>query len=83
MHFRHRPVAAAHNQTDCDCSAPPTRLLGLCRVGLQPPTVTVRYQHLRVLSRMTVGDRSLPTLKKTVKRRAEVSCHTFSPLGTW
>lgn len=41
-------------------------------MGLQPPTVTVRYQHLSVLSRMTVGDRSLPTLKKTVKRRAEV-----------
>lgn len=34
--------------------------------------MTVRYQHLSVLSRMTVGDRSLPTLKKTVKRRAEV-----------
>lgn len=40
--------------------------------------MTVRYQHLSVLSRMTVGDRSLPTLKKTVKRRAEVRASSAS-----
>ncbi|KAL4447582.1 hypothetical protein ABPG75_004801 [Micractinium tetrahymenae] len=41
------------------------------RVGMQPPSVEVRYRGLSVLSRMTVGDRSLPTLKKTMKRQAE------------
>lgn len=39
---------------------------------MQPPSVEVRYRGLSVLSRMTVGDRSLPTLKKTLKRQAEV-----------
>lgn len=39
---------------------------------MQPPSVEVRYRGLSVLSRMTVGDRSLPTLKKTIKRQAEV-----------
>jgi len=43
------------------------------RVGMQPPSVTVRYRGLSVLSRMAVADRSIPTLKKTVKRQAEVS----------
>lgn len=42
------------------------------RVGMQPPSVEVRYRDLSVLSRMTVGDRSLPTLRKTLKRQAEV-----------
>ncbi|EFN59136.1 hypothetical protein CHLNCDRAFT_137957 [Chlorella variabilis] len=41
------------------------------RAGLQPPTVEVRYRGLSVLSKMTVGDRALPTLRKTVKRQAE------------
>lgn len=41
------------------------------RVDMQPPSVEVRYRNLSVLSRMTVGDRSLPTLRKTVKRQAE------------
>ena len=43
-----------------------------CRVGLQQPTVTVRYRGLSVLARTVVGDRSLPTLKKTAKQHAEV-----------
>jgi hypothetical protein len=35
--------------------------------------VTVRYRNLSVLSNMVVSDRTLPTLRKTVKQQAEVS----------
>jgi hypothetical protein len=34
--------------------------------------VEVRYRQLSVQSRMVVGDRSLPTLRITVRRQAEV-----------
>ncbi|KAL4419611.1 hypothetical protein ABPG77_001665 [Micractinium sp. CCAP 211/92] len=63
-------VMAAHGETD---NLPLLQRVAarLERVGMQPPSVEVRYRGLSVLSRMTVGDRSLPTLKKTLKRQAE------------
>lgn len=59
-----------HGETD-NLSLMRRMMERLQRAGLQPPTVTVRYKELSVLSRMVIADRSLPTLRKTVKQRAE------------
>jgi hypothetical protein len=47
--------------------------LAACRVGMQPPTITVRYRNMSALARMVVTDRSLPTLGKVIRNQAEVS----------
>lgn len=39
-------------------------LLGaMCRVGIQVPTIEIRYENLTVDAKCVVGDRALPTLK--------------------
>jgi hypothetical protein len=49
----------------CTCST-------ACRVGMENPTIRVRYSELSVLVRLTVGDRSVPSLSGTVSRKVEV-----------
>ena len=44
----------------------------LCRVGLQQPTVEVRYHNVSVETSAVVGDRRIPTLVRTVTSRLEV-----------
>lgn len=40
------------------------KLLGaMCRVGIQVPTIEIRYENLTVDAKCVVGDRALPTLK--------------------
>ncbi|GAB4817617.1 hypothetical protein N2152v2_004663 [Parachlorella kessleri] len=43
----------------------------MARVGMCNPTIVVRYREMSVLVRLTVGDRTVPSLTATVSRRVE------------
>jgi hypothetical protein len=44
----------------------------VCRVGIQLPTIEVRYEHLTVDAKCFVGSRALPTLKNVTINILEV-----------
>lgn len=44
-----------------------------CRVGINLPTVEVRYGHLTVEADCFVGDRALPTLLNTARNIGETA----------
>ncbi len=45
------------------------------------PTIVVRYREMSVLVRLTVGDRTVPSLTATVSRRVEVRGRQAGGLG--
>ena len=46
-----------------------------CRVGIQVPTLAVRYEHLSVEGEVHVGSRAIPTLLNAILNVIEVNHH--------
>lgn len=52
----------------------------MCRVGIQVPTIEIRYEEVTVDAKCVVGDRALPTLKNVTINALVV--YIFTPFFT-
>jgi hypothetical protein len=56
-------------------------LLTICRVGLDLPTIEVRFEHLQAEAEVRVGTNALPTVLNSITNKLEVRCATYCSLS--
>lgn len=78
----HQHCTRPHARVGFPAPPPPLR-----RVGIQHPTIEVRYKGVSVETSAVIGDRRIPTLVRTVSSRVEVStgllCRQWPPCRQW